>query len=166
MSRFPPRNPPDNAFSWSCCNCVCNFKLSTLYQVAILWSCLFVCLSVCWQICFYLKLSVCLLQFKALCSPPLSLTLHLLASQLQPEIEEILKKSKRLARITCPDTLSSFSCSLGQKSDKSLLVSEYQIKMSRKDVESFKRNCAPILGNLDKIWKVVVVRPWEDKVQP
>ena len=83
----------------------------------------------------YLKLSVCLLQFKALCSPPLSLTLHLLASQLQPEIKEILKKSKRLARITCLDTLSSFSCSLGQKSDKSLLVSEYQIKMSRKDVE-------------------------------
>ena len=91
MSRFPPRNPPDNAFSWSCCNCVCNFNLSTLYQVAILWSCLFVCLSVCWQICFYLKLSICLLQLKALRSPPLSLALHLLTSQFQPEVKRVTK---------------------------------------------------------------------------
>ena len=149
MSRlFPPRNPPDNAFSWSCCNCVCKSIIShaTKLSSAVL-GLYFSMPSHMGKKKHYLKLSVCLLQFKALCSPPLSLTLHLLASQLQPEIEEILKKSKRLSRITCLDTLSSFSCSLGQKSDKSLLVSEYRIIMSRKDVESFKRNCAPILGN-------------------
>ena len=60
MSRFPPRNPPDNAFSWSCCNCVCNFNLSTLYQVAILWSCLFVCLSVCLFVDKYVSTWSCL----------------------------------------------------------------------------------------------------------
>ena len=178
MSRFPPRNPPDNAFSWSCCNCVCNFNLSTLYQVAILWSCLFVCLSVCWQICFYLKLSICLLQLKALRSPPLSLALHLLTSQFQPEVKRVTKvigshtdtqtQTHRhphtntqtpshkhtyththrhtdtntqtpshtdilqtvcvgLKRLTCPGTLSSFSCSLGQRSENmNLKESDYK----------------------------------------
>ena len=131
---------------------------------------------------FYLKLSVCLLQFKALCSPPLPLTFHLLTSQFQPEVKRTSQnvrfaKSKRLIifcleiapTITCLGTPSSFACSLGQRSENedNLELQNVNINLVERKYRLIAKNfCAhfEICATCKTCLKIIVLHV--GKVQP